>query len=426
MTGKNTKIGKWQGAGLLATTLLGTGVFILPQMTINIASNDALLGWLLLTLAIIPITLVFGRLAAKLPHAGGPAHFVEQAYGAVAGRTIGLIFLLVVPLGAPAAILLTFQFVEPLIQLSESVKLITELSVLLLLFILNYRGIQVSAKIQFMLTLAIIMVVIVLFSAGSMQAENIKPLSSFSFNNDLIMTAAGVAFWSFLGVEAMTHLASEFKDPKRDLLPAMLIGTIIVGILYLACTALLLLVPTNNNLAMVGVFNQLFGGYGAQVIGILGLAGGLASVNVYTASIARLTWSFSNDGVLPKYFSEVNHHHVPVRALSAVLIIMAVVLIITFITGQNLEDIIAWCNGVFVIIYLSAMLAAIKLLDKKYLPLIFISCIFCLMIAWGIGWRMSYAFILISITTPLLWWQYNYQNIKLRKQQALSCNKVTN
>jgi amino acid efflux transporter len=418
MKGSYTKIGKWQGAGLLATTLLGTGVFILPQMTIDIASNDALLGWLLLTLAIIPITLVFGRLAATLPHAGGPAHFVEQAYGAVAGRTIGLIFLLVVPIGAPAAILLTFQFVEPLIQLSNSEQLIAELSVLLLLFSLNYRGIQVSAKIQFGLTLAIVLVVFLLFGTSGFQADNIEPLSKFSYNQDLIMTAAGVAFWSFLGVEAMTHLASEFKNPKRDLLPAMLIGTIIVGVVYLACTALLLLVPTNNNLAMVGVFNQLFGGYGAQIIGILGLAGGLASVNVYTASIARLAWSFSKDGVLPKYLSKVNHHHVPVRALNAVLITMAFVLIVTFVTGQNLEDIIAWCNGVFVIIYLSAMLAAIKLLKKKYLPLIIISCVFCLILAWGIGWRMNYALILISVTAPLLWWQYNYQNIKVRKQQT--------
>jgi len=418
MTTNNAKIGRWQGAGLLATTLLGTGVFILPQMTINIAGNNAMIAWLLLTIAIIPITLVFGRLAATLPHAGGPAHFVEQAYGAVAGRTIGLIFLFVVPLGAPAAILLTFQFVEPLIELSQMGQLIAQLSVLLLLFVLNYRGIQVSAKLQFMLTLAIILVVVLLFGVAGIESNNMTVLRQFSLNDNLIMVAAGIALWSFLGVEAMTHLSGEFQNPKKDLLPAMLIGTVIVGIVYLACTALLLLVPTDASLSMVGVFNQLIGGYGAQIIGILGLAGGLASVNVYTASVARLTWSFSQDGVLPSYFSKVNAHHVPVRALSIILLAMAIVLIITFITQQNLEDIIAWCNGVFIIIYLSAMLAAIKLLKKKYLPLIILSSIFCLMLAWGVGWHMLYAFSLLFITAPFLWWQLNYQNVKkMRKQQ---------
>jgi len=111
-------IGRWQGAGLMATTLLGTGVFIHPQIAIATAGSAALLAWLLLTLAIIPVTLVFGRLASVFPHAAGPAYFVEKAFGRTAGRTIGLIFLLVVPLGAPAAILMTFQFVNALIPIS--------------------------------------------------------------------------------------------------------------------------------------------------------------------------------------------------------------------------------------------------------------------------------------------------------------------
>jgi len=43
MSNHNNKIGRLQGAALLATTLLGTSVFILPQMTIDIASFDAYL-----------------------------------------------------------------------------------------------------------------------------------------------------------------------------------------------------------------------------------------------------------------------------------------------------------------------------------------------------------------------------------------------
>jgi len=104
MKGNNKKLGRWQGAGLLATTLLGTGVFILPQMTISIAGQSSLVSWLILTLAIIPVTLIFARLASLFPHAAGPAYFVEKAFGQIAGRSIGLIFLLIVPLGVPAAI----------------------------------------------------------------------------------------------------------------------------------------------------------------------------------------------------------------------------------------------------------------------------------------------------------------------------------
>lgn len=409
MNHDSKKIGRWQGAGLMATTLLGTGVFILPQMTLNIAGEGAIFAWFLLTLAIIPVTLVFAKLSAKLPHSAGPAYFVEQAFGPIAGRTIGLIFLFVVPLGAPAAILMTFQFVGSLIELNGLILFFTELSVLLLLFILNYRGIQISAKLQFMLTLAIVSVVVILFGFSQSNTHIVLTSDLPKTDMNLIVAAAGLAFWSFLGVEAMSHLANDFENPKKDLIPAMMIGTILVGLIYLACTQIIIEVPTTTELAMVGIFDNLlgnlFGNIGAQVIGILGIAGGLATVNVYTASVARLVCSFSNDGVLPRYFSQLNAHHVPARALSGVLVIMGFVLTTVFVTGQDIEELISLVNGVFVVIYFASMLAAFKLLSKKYMPLIILGCLFCFMLAWGLGWQMLYAAILISITVPFLWWQ---------------------
>ena len=410
-------IGRWQGAGLMATTLLGTGVFVLPQMTIATAGNDALIAWLLLILAIIPVTLVFGRLAGAFPHAAGPAYFVEKAFGRTAGRTIGLIFLLVVPLGAPAAILMTFQFVEAMVPVSGWSEVAMQLGLLVVLFLLNYRGIHVSAKLQFVLTIAIVSVVVLMFGAGGMNLHKLESISTGgSSDAGLIMAAAGIAFWSFLGVEAMTHLANDFKDPNKDMIPAMMIGTVLVGVVYLACTGLLLMTQVDTGagagLAMVASFDSLLGGFGAQVIGILGIAGGLATVNVYTASVSRLLWSFSREGILPGYFASLNRHQVPVRALSAVLLAMALVIVLTYVSGQELEHLIAWTNGVFVIIYLMSMLAAAKLLSKRYLPLVAIGSLFCIMLAFALGSSMLYAVIMILVVAPILWWQKNHLSRK--------------
>ncbi|NRD75727.1 L-methionine/branched-chain amino acid transporter [Shewanella sp. VB17] len=399
-------IGRWQGAGLMATTLLGTGVFILPQMTIEVAGSGALIAWLILTLAIIPVTLVFGRLASLYPHAAGPAYFVEKAFGQTLGRTIGLLFLLVVPVGAPVAIIMTFQFVNALVSISGWAQVATELMLLGILCVLNFRGIQVSAKLQFTLTLAIVSVVVALFGAGGM---NLSDMKSFSMNVNpdvsLIMAASGIAFWSFLGVEAMTHLANDFRHPEKDMIPAMMIGTVLVGFVYLACTFLLLMLPSTANVAMVGVFDVLFGGYGAQVVGVLGIASGLATVNVYTASLSRLVWSLSTEGVLPKYFTHLNQYKVPVRALNAILSIMAVVIVLAYVSEQELAQLIAWSNGVFVIIYLASMFAAVKLLSRRFLPLVCLSAGLCLLLASALGLNMVYALLLTAGLYPFLWWQ---------------------
>ncbi|MEW6992473.1 L-methionine/branched-chain amino acid transporter [Colwelliaceae bacterium 6441] len=409
MNKHNNKLGRWQGAGLLATTLLGTGVFILPQMTISIAGQSALISWLMLTIAIIPVTLIFAKLASMYPHAAGPAYFVEKAFGKVAGRCIGLMFLLIVPLGVPAAILITLQFVNSVIPISGGAIIVAELVILSILFLLNYRGIKISAQLQFFITLMIIAVVMVLLSLSGLQLPSAgQSLSILTLSIDPILAAAGVAFWSFLGVEAMTHLANDFNNPKKDMIPAMLIGTGLVGFIYIACTYLLLIVPVDSALSMIGVFDTLLGGYGSVVIGILGVAGGLSSANVYTASTIRLIWSFSNDGILPSYLSKKNSHNMPVNALLTLLIIMAITLAMTYFTGKHLEDLIAWCNGVFVIIYFASMMAALKLLDKSNRPLIGLGALFCVALTWGLGMKMLYAIILILTILPLLWWQRNY------------------
>ena len=247
------KIGRWQGAGLLATTLLGTSIFILPQMTISTAGFGALYAWVLLTIAIIPVALVFARLSAKYPHAGGPAYFVEQAFGPVAGRTIGMIFLLVVPLGAPAALLMTYQFIDAFVSLSEPMQLVTQLGLLGLIFLLNYRGIHISAKLQFLLTFTIVAIVFLLFAKIGEQATNVEQFNT-QFVSQPILVAAGIAFWSFLGIEAMAHLSADFESPEKDLIPAIMIGTLLVGLIYIVSTLVVLLVPADTNLAMIGIF----------------------------------------------------------------------------------------------------------------------------------------------------------------------------
>ncbi|MFK0572332.1 L-methionine/branched-chain amino acid transporter [Endozoicomonas sp.] len=397
-------IGRWQGAGLLATTLLGTSVFILPQLTIELAGYSALWAWVLLTLTIIPVALVFASLASRFPHAAGPAYFVEKAFGSIAGRTIGIIFLFAVPLGAPAAIMMTYQFIDALFMVPDSMTITIQLGFLVLLYALNFRGIHISATLQLVLTLSIAAVLVLMMVAWGVADVPAKP-ENVMIDSSLILKAAGLAFWSFMGMEAMSHLAGDFRSPEKDLKPAIMIGVVIVGCIYLACTWLILSIPVATPLAMAGVFDQLMGGMGSQVIGILGLAGGIATVNVYTASVIRLILSFSQEGILPVWFSKQNRYGVSERALASVLLIMAIIVIVTHHTDQDLEDIVSWVNGVFVVIYFASMLAAFRLLPAKYHWVTVTGCLFCLMLAWGLGWKMAYAAGMLAIAAPLLWLQ---------------------
>lgn len=411
MTSLNPTITRWQGIGLVTTTLLGTGVFILPQLTLKLAGLWATWTWLLLTLAILPLALVFAELGKRFPNAAGPAFFVQQAFGKPYGQMIGLLFLCIVPVGAPAALMISFEFLKPLISLTPFQALLGQLLAFALLFALNWRGMQLSGRIQLGLTLAIVAVLVSLMLAFFWQTPLPKTELPKGTSSG-VLHALSLALWSFLGIEAVTHLSAEFKRPQQDFVPAVLGGTILVGCIYLACT-LISGLDAQAPLAMVGAYEILLqSDSGRWVIGILGVASGLATVNVYMASFARLAWSLSQEGVLPKTLQTLNIHRVPNIALALVLGVASLGLILTYSLGEGFEALMLWANGVFILIYIASMLAAWRLIERPYRPAILLGLGVCLGFAWSLGSALVYA---LGFAALLAVWVFANAKMKLAK-----------
>ncbi|MBN0987342.1 L-methionine/branched-chain amino acid transporter [Amphritea pacifica] len=402
----NQTITRWQGMGLIATTLLGTGVFILPQLTIVAAGNKAIWAWVILLLGILPLTWVFAQLGRRFTHAAGPAYFVERAFGPLASRVIGLLFLFSVPPGAAAALVMTFKFLEPIISLSAEQQLGGELLIFLLLFYINRRGLQLSGRIQMGLTLTILLVVALMLVTTLIQAPitDVTPIMSQSVivgDYSGLMQAIGLGIWSFLGIEAVTHLAGEFKDVQKDYIPATLTGVLLVGLIYIGCTWLSMWAP-EHPLAMVGLFELQFGNSGRWIIGGLGFISGIATINIYFASLSRLAWSFSHDGILPHQLRSLNQYRVPTTALITFILISALMLLLSYLARMNFTLMAHWVNGSFVVVYSASMLAAWKLLDKRCRPAIAISLIACGMFIYCLGSAMLYALLLGLLITMIL------------------------
>mgnify|MGYP000922943187 CR=1 FL=1 len=370
MTHLNASITLWQGVGLLATTLLGTGVFILPGLTVDIAGDGALTAWMVLVALIIPITWVFGRLGKRYPSAGGPAHFVGMAFGKSYGQTVGLMFLCLVPIGASPAIEMTLQFLEALIPLDRTAFWLVEIAFVATIFWINWEGVSLSGTVQSALTIAIVIVVIACLVGLVFEPAPAASVASWLTPDWLaVLTAVSLGFWSFLGIEALSHYSEEFADPDRDFGRALNIGVLLVGAIYLLCTYLVLTVEVpEGTLPMVAVFDHYLGGGGRWVIGLLGIVSGAATVNVYTSSTARLAYNLAGQGTVPKWWDNLNRHGVPTRALGTLLILVACILTASHYLQIHFATLIIWTNGIILFIYSATMFAAVKLLqgnDRK-------------------------------------------------------------
>ena len=91
------ELGLWQGIGLLATSLLGTGIFVVPATSAALAGPSSVWIWLLLIALVLPIAFTFARLGRRYPHAGGAPHLIGLAFGPGAERFSAFLFLAVLP-----------------------------------------------------------------------------------------------------------------------------------------------------------------------------------------------------------------------------------------------------------------------------------------------------------------------------------------
>jgi len=86
----------------------------------------------------------------------------------------------------------------------------------------------------------------------------------------------------------------------------------------------------------------------------------------------------------------------PINALNAVLGCCVICTIAIYGLEINLDALIVYANGIFIIIYLLCMLAGCRLLKGRYRALAVIGSLLCLLLLAMVGWKCLYAIIVLA------------------------------
>jgi len=156
-------------------------------------------AWAVLALPSYPFAYTFASLSARHPEAGGVYSFAKVSYGFPTAVVSGWLFAFWYITGAPAATLIAASYLAYAFPMSKLAIYIVAGIIICLAFMINYRGIVFSNRIQ----LAVIVVIItllfaaVIFPSGSVKAGNFTPFAPHGFL--AVGTVAALIFWSFLG-----------------------------------------------------------------------------------------------------------------------------------------------------------------------------------------------------------------------------------
>ena len=352
---------------LYISSVLGSGVLVLPGLAAQIAGPASLFAWVVLSLASYPFAYTFATLSARRPESGGVYAFARESFGLRIATVVGWLFALWFVSGAPAVTLIAASYISYALPMARGESYVIAACVILLAFVINYRGITFSNRVQMgvVSSIVVLLVAAVVFSLGSMRSTEFAPFAPHGLFP--IGTAAALIFWSYLGYENVSNIAEEFSNPERDFKRSVRLSVLFIGILYVAVAAVTIgtgaYVAGGSVAPFAAIFSNVLGRFGALGTAVLALFIIFGAANAYTTGMSRVIYAVAGDGGMPRFLYHLHPRNgVPDRSLITLFSLAMAMLAIYFVTGINLETALLIPSGAAILVYVIGSASGVKLL----------------------------------------------------------------
>ncbi|AEH06822.1 APC family permease [Methanothermococcus okinawensis] len=210
---------------LTITSIVGGGIFVLSPLTYTIAGKCAIYGWIIdLVISLIMAT-PFAYASTKITKSGGPYKYIQKIFGIKIGKIFGymLWFSGVVSISA------VVSFFEVIFNVYFDFKYIG-IVLIIIITALVLSGIKVIKNILRLFAIITILILIFIICSNGL---DLNIFSTAKFDISKIFMASYFGLWTMTGWEGIVIPSESFKNPKKDISYGLIIGTFIVGILYL-------------------------------------------------------------------------------------------------------------------------------------------------------------------------------------------------
>ncbi len=225
----------------------------------------------------------------------------------------------------------------------------------------NLRGIQVSGRLQLGFS-AVVAVLLLVTAAAAIPRMRAADWALFAPHAAGAAGTAGVTiFFAFFGWEAITHLSAEFKDPVRDVPRSTAVSAALITLLYLGVPVATVGTRTygGGGVNRTSITHVLSGAMGSAA-GAAAAAIALGTANVFVAATSRLGYALARDSAFPRPLSRLDSRRVPRTAVLAVGC-----LAVSYAAGWDAQTLLVVPDSLVIIVYLSATLAAVRLLRGR-------------------------------------------------------------
>ena len=370
-------VGLLQGSALYIAAVLGTGILVLPALAVTKAGPASILAVVAVLLLSIPLAGTFAALASRFPDSGGVATFVRLALGRTAARMAGYFFFFGVCVGSPVVAVLGASYVVGIFAGPPWAVIGVAVMILIPPLVSNAYGLRVSGWVQLVLTGALVLIVVgvVAVATPASKATNFTPFLPNGWTG--VGAAISLFVWAFAGWEAVTHIAGEFRNPRRTIPLATAIAIAAVGVAYLALQIVTVAVlgesAGTSAVPLLELVATTAPGVGPAFVAVIAAVVALGVLNAYVGAFAKLGASLGRDGDLPHWLAKgAEAGGIPRRSLVVVAALAFLYLAALVLGGLDLTPFILIHTSCMVAVYALGMAAAVRLLAR-----------------WSLGWWLA-------------------------------------
>jgi APA family basic amino acid/polyamine antiporter len=312
---KARALGLTSATGLVIGSVIGTGVFAMPAVMAG-AGTSSLLTLAVIAVGALLLAVLFGQLTRRVPNSdGGLYAYARHEFGDFAGYLTGWCYWIQAWAGNAAIVAAWVFYVDALFGISPSGmgNWGIALAGLWIPAAVNLAGVRQMAWFQ---NLTVVLKFLPLLFVGVVGWLFIAKANFGPFNASggslygAIGIAAGVALFSFIGVEVAAITAKRVRNPRLNVGRASVLGTAASAILYLVVAAAVMgLVPhhalVGNTAPFVPAFEAIFahGAWAGKLVAALAVVSGIGALNGWTLVTAEVSRAPANDGLFPKAFA---------------------------------------------------------------------------------------------------------------------------
>ena len=328
------KLGLFDSTMILMGIVIGSGIFLTTGIMAKTLTSGGilLLAWIVGGAITLTGALAYAELGAAMPEAGGQYVYLREAYGPLIAFLSGWVIFLVYMGGGIALLAVAFSeyFGSFFPFFSTTTYLIsTDLFsvsngqvlavVLIILFsIANYIGVVFGKMVQNTLTVIKIGAVLLLIIFGLLADKGVPIDISFdagglSFSQ--LVVGFGVAmvavFWAFDGWNNVNFVAGEIKNPAKNLPLSLILGTTLVGLIYVLVNVVYLkALPISEMAGVITIADSassvLFGSVASMFLTVAIIISVVGSLNGSILVGARVYYAMAKDGLFFKKMATVH------------------------------------------------------------------------------------------------------------------------